>query len=154
MANGTHLNYIGEVKIKTGKATYSNYNEGKIDLFKLFSRMLTTGIVKDEETPHFINIIDIVNNNQEILNQDLNLTRQYKEESGYPKAVFTSSILYSNLADQVGSYLNNYQLVLKDGTSERKVLASINLAAEVLQQITTGRQALIEWSLYVTNKGE
>lgn len=154
MNNGTALSYIGKVNIKVGKKTYSNYNEGKITLFTLFARLLCGHKIEGIELPTYIDIIDIKSEHKNsILNQKLNITKQYKVgDKLEQKAVITTVINDSNLANLYEEKTSDHEMVLYDeGMNE---LASIKIENNVLNQISSGRQALIEWSLYITNKVE
>lgn len=150
MNNSTNLAYYGKVKIRVGRKTYSNYNTGKDRLFELFARFLCGQFPNLSELPTYIQVME--KEGRSILNQPLNITKQFKRDSkGYPVTVITTAINDSNLPSNV-DFTKSYELVLLDG-DELRQLASIDIAANILSQITSGRQALIEWSLYVTNKG-
>lgn len=151
MNNSTNLAYYGKVKIRVGRKTYSNYNAGKDRLFELFARFLCGQFPNLNELPTYVQVIE-KEDGTSILNQPLNITKQFKRDSkGYPVTVITTAINDSNLASS-NIPDKSYELVLLDG-DELAPLASIDIAASILSQITSGRQALIEWSLYVTNKG-
>ncbi|MBO5712101.1 MAG: hypothetical protein J6R47_04615 [Acholeplasmatales bacterium] len=154
MNNGTQLSYIGEVKIKVGRKTYSNHNSGTLNLFALFARLLCGHKIEGTELPAYIDIIDTKAENQpSILNQMLNITRQYKVGSLLEqKAVITTVINDSNLLEITAERDSEYELVLYNGQTDKTKLASIKIEASILNQILAGRQALIEWSLYITNK--
>lgn len=158
--NGTQLTYYGKVNIKVGKKTYSNYNEGKPKLFELFARFLCGNKIDNVELPTFINVVrrDTISGESKqvpIINQILNITKQFKRDASNNQiAVITTSIVDSNLISSAteGTGDSKYYLILLNESLDE--LAEIQIEESIISQISTGRQALIEWSLYITNKNE
>lgn len=159
--NGTQLTYYGKVNIKVGKKTYSNYNEGKPKLFELFARFLCGNKIDNVELPTFINVVrrDTISGGPKqvpIINQPLNITKQFKRDAANNQtAVITTSIVDTNLTSSAtkpaeGSTGSKYYLILLNESLDE--LAEIQIEESIISQISTGRQALIEWSLYITNK--
>lgn len=159
MNNSIGLTYHGKVNIKVGKKTYSNFNQGTNFLFKQFVQFLCEYDIAKVNLPSYIDVVDITNalNKNSILNQQVNILKEYKEilvdEEPIPALVITTAISDVNISMQPDAE-HKYELHLYDRDPEQHLLASIAIKSDILTQITTGRQALIEWYLYITNKQE
>jgi hypothetical protein len=132
MNNSTNLAYYGKVKIRVGRKTYSNYNTGKDRLFELFARFLCGQFPNLSELPTYIQVIEKGANS--ILNQPLNITKQFKRDSkGNPVTVITTAINDSNLSST--DLAKSYELVLLDGADSTQ-LASIDIDTSILNHQT------------------
>ncbi len=146
MFNGTNLNYIGEVNIKILKNSYAYKNAGTEDLFKLIARLLAGEKLNLNQYPASIML---KKDEIDYLNSKLPIRKKYDNSS--ISTLITASIMQYDLIDtESPTANNNFTLVLYSGND--LALASIELDSTIIRQIQNGRQALIEWSLKVTNK--
>lgn len=158
MKNRSSLTYSGNVKITISKKSYKYKNSGNRNLFEILARWLSGEEVnQDASRPRYLKV-------------------QYEDSDGkvedisfdpiflYPKfnnndlsAVFTGTIIDTNLnSTKIDQILTNdgFKLSLYNSDTTNGKLASIDLASKaVLEQIRSGRQALVEWKLNIENKG-
>ena len=147
------LKYSGYVNITTSKSRSKVSNNGTTTLFELFARLLAGYIVNSSELPRTIMLYYRDNSKPDVkiaaLNQPINVTSAYRKIKNHPCAVFTGAISDTNLQNLVENA--TYSLELRDGTIHTSALAEIGVDINILKQVESGRQALIEWVMQVSN---
>ena len=152
--NKDTLIYHGDVKIIVGRDKYRTHNAGENALFNIFARILLNDnnyYPARTELPTNLDIRKI--SGESVVHNQLVMTREIISTSEPYKCRITTAIRSNNLNLKSAQ---DCDLCLLDGSSselsECKVLASVQIDLEVIGQIIdTGRQALIEWDLYVDN---
>ena len=153
--NSTSLTYIGKVDIKIGRKTYSGYNSGNTELFKLLARFLAGETIDPIALPSFIKVERRekgTSDSKDIVFSPMVAITQAKQIGTEWATVISTVLTDSNIITDNLVEGFQYDLILYDHSLANK-LASIEISDYTINQILTGRQALIEWSLYITNKG-
>ena len=143
------LKYTGKLSIKLGRKRRKLYNQGKIDLFRLFANALV-GLHNNTSIPDTFVIVEGNNPDKELFRIaiqkttliDDGITARY---SGY-------------LATPVASNLESVKIKLVKIDNEAISLDFAELLIErdnlaILKSITNEKSALLEWDLTVDNKG-
>ena len=144
------LEYSGYVNITTCKKKTHIKNSGTANLFELFARLLAGYIVNPVELPRTIMLYYEVNGQKKAaLNQPIAVTSAYRIINNQHCAVFTGAISDTNLHNEVEN--TQYYLELRNGTINTNALAYIPIDTSILKQVESGRQALIEWVMTVSN---
>ena len=146
------LQYTGTVNITLGSKSRTYKNNGTSTLFRIFAQCLID-----------INEVGPINLPQEVMLKGLDANQQlvpalYASVKSTTKQLVTTAsggfgakisltILPTNISR---ADLENYQLCLLDG--DNNMLAFIDIDDAFIPQIADGRQALIEWTLEVSNK--
>jgi hypothetical protein len=152
----TKLSYEGIVNLKfnvNGKVTeYISHNEGLEPLFKLYARALAGDDVRGNAPT----MIDLRQKNGNTYDSVLNIrgigTGCYygKDTDGKWCTKITATLSSANLV-AVPVESGEYRFYLM---SNEEDLAFLPVEDAPLQRIQAGTQALIEWTLKVTNVGE
>lgn len=145
------LQYSGYVNITTTKSKSKIKNKGTTTLFSLFARLLAGYIVNSAELPKTIMLYSMSSIDSGVrypaLNQEIVVSSAYRMIKSHPCAVFTGAISDTNLQNL--DVEATYVLELHDGTINQTKLAEIQVDINILRQVQSGRQALIEWVMQV-----
>ena len=144
--------YTGDVKIKTRSHISQIHNEGTANLFELFAQALV-GEVPADQLPTFIDLR--TEQNETLLNDLIPIYKQRRQTT----CVINAAIKQSNLADHSNVTDNStfYLHLLSNNSPSnlaKRTLAKLTVKGSLINQINSGRQALIEWNLYVGNATE
>ena len=154
--NTTKLSYEGTVNLKfnvNGKVTeYNGHNEGLEPLFKLYARALAGDDVRNSVPT----MIDLRVRNGDDYDSVLNIRgigtgRYYGKDTDGKWCTKISATLSSANLIAVPVESGEYRFYLM---SNEEDLAYLPVEDTPLQRIQSGTQALIEWTLKVTNVGE
>ena len=152
--NDINLGYKGNIKITyriKGKVVEKYYhNEGLPNLFRIISKALTGASIYNER-PTTIDLREKVNGSwQTLLNSGGTATALlYTQDSnGDWVARATTTISYSQLTTTTFSPSGEYRLYLSSQTGD---LAYLPVDGSDLSNIEQGTQALVEWTLKVSN---
>ena len=137
--------YIGDVKIKVSKKSYKYKNSGTDKLFTYFCQWLAGEQLGNDTKPHHIDVIDL--EGDKLTFQSTPVVAEFRTTNKGPATVITAVILDSNIGEVNAS---NYYLSLKNSGGDE--LAKIAISNDVIDQVKTGRQALIEWTMRVSNR--
>lgn len=148
--------YTGELVIKTRRKTTRLYNSGTFQLFELFIRALLDDTIEINLKPKYIDIRD--SGNKSILNNPILITKQLKIHPTYGcTCVITGAVKLSNL-NSIAAKTGTYNVCLLANNSpannEKNILATLQMQASTLNNIISGKQALLEWTLYVNNSSQ
>lgn len=138
--------YIGDVKIKVSKKSYKYKNSGTNLLFEYFCKWLAGEQLENDIKPHHITVIDL--SGSLLTFQSIPIVAEFRTTNKGPATVITAVILDSNIGEVNAN--NNYYLSLKNSGDDE--LAKISVNIDILEQVKTGRQALIEWTMRVSNR--
>ena len=139
------LVYIGDVKITVSRKSYKYKNSGTPLLFEYFARWLAGQTLGSDILPDHLVVME---GDTVVSRNNIPITINYKTTSNGPSAIVSGVILDSNLSNLSES--QNHILELRNSVDDP--IAQIKIDYEILAQIKTGRQALIEWSMRITNK--
>lgn len=151
----TSMKYIGDVKITISRKSYKYRNSGHPNLFEYLARILsgqTDAIPKI--SPAYLTLTKNPGSSdpQDQINiENIELSKNFKTSLNGPICLVTAVITPSNLQYEKNNVTDSYLNILN---KSHKCLASVTISAAILKQIQSGRQALIEWSLRFSNKGE
>ena len=145
------LIYIGDVNIKVSKKSYKYKNSGTPKLFEYFSRWLAGETIQNDILPDHIEIKTGSDFTEPVSIEHIRINKSYRTTSKGPATIITSTILKEEL---VSNYDPSNASVLQLCDANRNVLAQIGIESTVLEQIKTGRQALVEWTLCIRNRGD
>lgn len=137
--------YIGDVKIKVSKKSYKYKNSGTDKLFTYFCKWLAGEHLENDIKPHHIDIRGL--NGVTLTFQSIPVVSEFRATAKGPATVITAVILDSNIGDVIA---NNYYLSLKNSGGDELAIIAIDNA--VIEQVKTGRQALVEWTMRVSNR--
>lgn len=145
--------YTGTVKISLGETVRTYHNAGTSRLFWLFAQCLADPTqISALNTPQQVMLKGKNSNNLLVAALYYSIKGVYKQvittDTGYGLKI-TLTILPSNISN---TDLKEFQLFLLDG--ENTELAVIDIDDNLVKQISTGRQALVEWTLAVNNYNE
>ena len=145
--------YTGTVKVSLGKTVRTYHNAGTPQLFRLFATCLEDPTkITTLNTPQQVMLKGKNENNLLVDALYYSIKGLYKQvittNTGYGLKI-TLTILPSNISN---IDLKEFQLSLLDG--ENMELAVIDIDDNLVKQISTGRQALVEWILAVNNYSE
>lgn len=144
--------YSGYVNISTTQNKAKVKNAGTETLFELFARLLAGYTVNSAELPRSIMLYaKSIERTTPALNQSIPVTSSFRRIKNQPCAVFTAAISDTNLQNLLPADEYKYYLELRDGTINNVALASIPVERVILEQVQSGRQALIEWVMQVSN---
>ena len=152
------LIYRGELKITTKKKTEIIHNSGTTKLFELFLSALVTN-VSESQRPSFIDIRD-PDTGDSLLNRIIPVHKALRADSTYGYVcVISTSIRAGNMRSLTPVISNrNYDLCLlannTTANSAKSILAELGLKGSVINEIISGRQALLEWSLSIMNASQ
>lgn len=157
----TQLEYVGNVNIQIKGKNYKKHNRGTSHLFELFASFLTSEVSSFSGLPAYLAVYEA--NVEEVLLQpvhsahtkalnELVHTQQYVDiVRDQHIAVFTAMITNAHLASvkpvEAGTQLT-LALVARNGTA---ILAAVPLEPSIYNIITSGGQALIEWTMTLVN---
>ena len=139
--------YIGDVKIKVSKKSYKYKNSGTNLLFEYFCKWLAGEQLENDIKPHHIDVIDL--NRSPLTFQSIPVVAEYRTTNKGPATIVTAVILDSNIKKDEGT-ANNYYLSLQNFGGDE--LAKIAIDTDVIDQVKTGRQALLEWTMRISNR--
>ena len=139
--------YIGDVKIKVSRKSYRYKNSGTNLLFKYFCQWLAGENLQNDVKPYQVEVIDNSSRNP-LTYQTIPVVTEYRTTNRGPATVVNAIILDSNInkISENGDYYLSLQNVNGDE------LARIKIETTVLTQVQTGRQALIEWTMRISNR--
>lgn len=151
----TAMNYIGDVKITISRKSYKYRNSGHPKLFEYLARILSgQSHVISSVSPKYLTVsktAGIVDASALLSIENIEVANSFKTTINGPGCLTTAVITQNNLVSQSGeitaAYLNLYN-------ENNECLASAPIEAAIMKQIYSGRQALIEWTLRFSNKGE
>lgn len=144
----SRLEYHGDVKITTSQKKSYYRNNGHQNLFELFTRWLAGISTNANDLPKYIIIRD-GEADDNVLSRKIDiLTKEVSTFDGIPCTTLIAKIddtdLYTkpNIGSDIYLFLyNNYD----------QQLASVEINSDIISELITGRQALVEWYLYITN---
>lgn len=137
--------YIGDVKIKVSKKSYKYKNSGTDKLFTYFCQWLAGEQLENDIKPHHIAVVDL--KGDPLTFQSIPVVAEFRTTNKGPATVITAVILDSNIGEVSA---NNYYLSLQNFGGDE--LAKISINNDVIDQVKTGRQALIEWTMRISNR--
>lgn len=148
----TSMNYIGDVKITISRKSYKYRNSGHPKLFEYLARILSgQSDAISSVSPNYLTISETAGTNKLLSIENIEVDNSFKTTINGPGCLTTAVITQSNLVSQSGeiatAYLNLYN-------ENNECLASVPIGAAIMNQIYSGRQALVEWTLRFSNKGE
>ena len=151
------LQYKGDVKIKVQGKTSFHKNSGTKLLFETLIKWLSNQDINQEaDRPKYLKVEkkNPYTGDITIISRDvIPVYPQFKWIEEEPCTVLTANILDSNLNyDSSEITSDKYYLCLYNGDTTDGRLASVEIDKNILGQISSGRQALIEWTLRIGNK--
>ena len=160
----TSLVYSGNVTIKVGKNTFNNHNAGHNRLFELFAYWLCKQTIPQKALPQYVDIYTLDPGGTGRLVSMLynkipvNMSVRSDNSDNYyavVDCVVSFTHIKSDMQEKVKTD-NNREFILQLVNDENpsNSLASIQIENAVLQQVLTGRQAVIEWALSISNRNE
>ena len=174
--NTTDLNYKGvaKVSIKIGDkiVTLNSFNNGTDYLKKSFSKFLTGNYGGNADIPQMLDLRKYDSDNdiwRSCLNQEIVLSgKTYLKTTDIELGIndnwvarFTAAVPYASLIEPIQpNDTSSYRFYLygsfdtEDVNERYHDLAYINVDVSSLSRITTGTQALIEWSMQLLNTDE
>lgn len=155
----TELNYEGKVSlslnINGNKVVINEHNNGLPDLFRIISKALA-GYDTSKERIHYIdlryNTLDDPNTFISCLTSKQSISQLvYSLINGSWVTKASSTIPYSALTITPISNLNAKEFRVYLMTSNEVDLAYINIDSQDLLKLLPGTQALVEWTLKISN---
>lgn len=140
--------YIGDVKIKVSRKSYKYKNSGTNLLFTYFCQWLAGENLQNDIKPYQLEVIDI--NEHRLTYQPTPVITEYRTTNQGPATVVTAVILDSNINITTIAENGDYYLSLQNSNGDE--LARIKIETAVLTQVQTGRQALVEWTMRISNR--
>lgn len=171
---GISLGYEGEVFVSSGDYRCSTHNKGTDNLFKLLSVIFgRRDAYTSNDLPGTVMLFDlprdsVVSTSAMSIMSDHGLLSQPVSTTFYPeevstngiksyRTVFTAYINSKQLANLAGKDTSQVTLALMDQAGN-SVLAAVSLpeyrSANLIQNIASGNQALIKWTMIFSNKEE
>lgn len=152
----TSMNYIGEVKITVSRKSYKYRNSGHPKLFEYLARILSgQSDAISSVSPSYLIVSKTAGTDKsdELLSiENIEIVNSFKTTVNGPGCLITAVITQRNLAITKPEEITSAYLNLFNENNE--CLASVPIDAAIMKQIYSGRQALIEWTLRFSNKGE
>jgi len=167
--NITNTWYKGTVnvklKIKDRVFNYNAHNEGLPGLFESFARIMSGNYRGDCDIPKYIDIRKLVAGTQDTYLSYLTLNRLpltganwSVNDAGEFVANFTATIssdmLYSSVPATSTDTFKLYLITDNESKTGKRDLARLDIPAEQLSRIVPGVNAIIEWSMKLTNPTE
>lgn len=155
----TNLKYKGNVNlslsINGNKVIINEHNSGLPDLFRIISKFLA-GYDMSKEKIHYIDLRYNTVDNQDIFiscltNKQSISQLTYSLINGSWVTKVSSTIPYSSLVVTPISSLNAQKFRIYLMTSNSIDLAYINIDSQDLLKLLPGTQALVEWTLKISN---
>lgn len=161
-----NLIYSGDVQITFNHTILHKHNHGTINLFKLFSTIMSRETFNPFSLPTYMMIYkasanDLITNPYnkdftQILNEFVDINSYSIEETGPDglpifKAVFDAVIPYSYKNSVAVSGSDKLALALVGGDKET-ILASIEFSHDSYAFIASGSSAVIKWTMCLKNE--
>ena len=162
----TSLVYDGKVTIKVGKNVFKNHNAGHNRLFELFAYWLCKQTIPQKALPQYVDIYTPDPNPTgegrpvSILYNKIPVNMSVKMDSaGRYYAVVDCIVSFTHIKSDMQTLIKTdedaeFILHLVSDENPAASLASFTIEKSVLKQILTGRQAVIEWTLSISNRTE
>lgn len=167
--NITHAWYQGTVnlklRIKDKTFSYQSHNEGLPGLFESFARIMSGNYRGDCDIPKYIDIRKLVAGTQDTYLSFLTLNRLPLTGSSWSvndsgefvanfTATITSDMLYSSVPATSSDQFKLYLITDTEDKTGKRDLARLDIPTEQLSRIVPGVNAIIEWSMKLTNPTE
>lgn len=148
----TSMNYIGEVKITISRKSYKYRNSGHPKLFEYLARILSgQSDAISSVSPNYLTVSETAGTSKLLSIENIEVANSFKTTINGPGCLTTAVITQRNLVSQSGEITTAYLNLFNENN---ECLASVPIDAAIMKQIYSGRQALIEWTLRFSNKGE
>lgn len=170
MLNLTTLAYKGSVKIsikiKDKIFNVESHNNGLPTLFQSFCKFITGNKTTIEDIPEYLDLRGGINGAfvSRLVSKVHLSGKGYVFEDNTYVAKFTAVISYNQLTKAITRFdTDEYRLYLCSGSlginSNNEVtgnndIAYLDVTAETLSYLSPGTQAIIEWSMKLTNYGQ
>ena len=164
--NVTNAWYKGSVevklKIKDKVFSYNAHNEGLPGLFESFARTMSGNYRGDCDIPKYVDVRKLVSGTDDEYLSFLTINRlpltgaswsvnDYGEFVANFTAIISSDMLYSSVPNDSTDTFMLYLLTDTEDKTGKRDLARIELPAEQLSRVVPGVNAIIEWSMKLTN---
>ena len=167
--NITNTWYKGTVnvklKIKDKVFSYQSHNEGLPGLFESFARIMSGNYRGDCDIPKYIDVRKLVTGTQDTYLSFLTLNRLPLTGASWSvndagefvanfTAIISSDMLYSQVPATSTDTFKLYLLTDNEDKTGKRDLARLDIPADQLSRIVPGVNAIIEWSMKLTNPSE
>lgn len=154
-----------KLKIKDRVFNYNAHNEGLPGLFESFARIMSGNYRGDCDIPKYIDIRKLVAGTEDTYLSFLTLNRLpltganwSVNDKGEFVANFTATVssdmLYSSVPATSTDTFKLYLITDNESKTGKRDLARLDIPAEQLSRIVPGVNAIIEWSMKLTNPTE
>lgn len=167
--NLTHAWYSGsvDIRLKIGDRvfSYNSHNEGLPGLFESFARIMSGNYRGDCDIPKYIDIRKLVPGSQNTYLSYLTINRLPLTGSSWSvnnngefvanfTAIVSSDMLYSQVPATSTDTFKLYLITDNEDKTGKRDLARLDIPTEQLSRIVPGVNAIIEWSMKLTNPTE
>lgn len=158
-------NVTVKLKIKDKVFSYQAHNEGLPALFESFARIMSGNYRGECDIPKYIDVRKLVEGTENTYLSYLTLNRLPLTGSSWSvndagefvanfTAIITSEMLYTQVPATSTDTFKLYLITDNEDKTGKRDLARLDLPVEQLSRIVPGVNAIIEWSMKLTNPTE